>query len=144
MEQSVGNMQSVAVIHCLKMCGVVFFFVQDPVRVVDAHFSAGIDAILAFPEFDEPGASLIVEINRKGVKDHVKTERCLVEQGSVPRLALPGIVEGGYDILFWLINVSKRCKDRIQETAFLFEGEGADLLYGRIPAPDSEEKAEQQ
>ena len=37
----------------------IFRFGQKPVGMIDADFCSGVDAVLAFPEFNQPGSATI-------------------------------------------------------------------------------------
>ena len=81
----------VTVFHALKKSCVVFLFFQYAVRIVDADFCSGMDAVLAFPQFQKPCSAFKIKINRKAVEDYVKPECRFIVQGTVAEVSLPDI-----------------------------------------------------
>ena len=75
----------------------VVLFRNDRICMIDTNLRTGIDTILAFPDFNQPGSAAIIEIDRKRVKDHLKTGRHIVIKPGVPCLFLPGVCCGRED-----------------------------------------------
>ena len=46
----------------------VIAFRNDSICMVYTDFCTGIDTVLSFPEFDQPGSASIVEIDREGIE----------------------------------------------------------------------------
>lgn len=63
--------------------------------MIDADFCSGVDAVLAFPEFNQPGSATIVEVDRQSVEDHLKTWRHIVIEPGVAGGFLPRVNGGG-------------------------------------------------
>ena len=75
----------------LKMRVPVFRLGQKPVAVIDTDLSACVDAVLAFPEFDQPCPAPVIEIHRKGVEHHLEPGRQAVISPGIPAGLLPSI-----------------------------------------------------
>ena len=69
----------------------------DGIGVVYADFCTGIDAILTFPELDQPGSAAVIKVDRKRIEDHLETGRHIVIEPRVSGLLLPGVYCGGED-----------------------------------------------
>ena len=77
-EKVKGKSDHVFILHALENRIFPFGFRYNSIRVIDSYFSAGIDALLAFPEFYQPGSAIIIKINGKAIKNHMKRKRGLV------------------------------------------------------------------
>lgn len=89
-----------AVKHFMIICAgepgaFIFAFGNNGVGVVYADFRPGIDTVLPFPEFDQPGFALIVEIDGKCVKNHMKTGCHIVVEPGISGLSLRCVQRGG-------------------------------------------------
>ena len=102
----------------LEMGRAVFRLGQEPVGVVDADFRAGIDAVLALPEFNQPRSAPVVEIHREGVEDHLEPGgQVVIGPGVAPGL-LPGVHSGGEEAAAAMIPVAEGFRKLLQKGAF--------------------------
>lgn len=90
-----GTVKHFVIIRAGEPGGFIFAFGNNCVGVVYADFGSGIDTVLPFPEFDQPGSALIVEIDGKGVEYHMKTGRHIVVEPGISGLSLRCIHCGG-------------------------------------------------
>lgn len=134
-EKAERKSRHIMVFHALEQGGPVFAFVQEAVCVVYSDFGACIDAVLAFPQFQQPGSAVIFEIDGKAVKYHVKAESRLVVQGTVAEVPLPYVQAGGEDILCRQIGIAERGNQSVQYAAFFFHAHTADFLDDFFSAP---------
>lgn len=123
-----------------EFCPVLLFF-QNTVTAIDADLTACMDGILSFPELDEPGSSGVVEVDRKGIKDHVKTGGGAVIKGSIAEPFLPCIQRGGEEILRLVIGVAEGKDQIFDQSVFLLSGHIADLLNGIFTPEQAEQDA---
>ena len=87
--------QHFAVFGAGKPGGFIFCFRNNTVRVVDADFRTGIDAVLSFPKFNQPCAAPVIKIDGKGVENHLETGRHMIVKPGIPGLSLWGVHCGG-------------------------------------------------
>lgn len=73
----------------------VLFSGDKSICVIDTDFRTCIDAVLTFPEFDQPGFPPIIKVDRERVKDHLETGRHIVVKPGVTGLFLRGVHCGG-------------------------------------------------
>ena len=81
--------QQFRVRRCLKPCRPVLLLSENPVRMVNADFAPGIDAILPFPELNQPCPAVIVKVHRQRIKNHLEARRHIIINPGIPRLPLP-------------------------------------------------------
>ena len=62
---------------------------DDMIGVVDSDFCPGIDAVLPFPELNQPRFAFIVKVDRQRVKNHLKAGRHVIVYPCIARLPLP-------------------------------------------------------
>lgn len=122
-----GDRQHLTVRNALKKGGIVFLRGEDPVGLIDTNLPAGVDSILSFPKFDQPGPALVIKIDGLAVKDHVKMDGRSVVEGTVSEFSLPGIHPGSHNILVRKIGVSEGTDKFIQKTDLLTAVHAADL-----------------
>ena len=91
-----------------KPCGFIVRLGDNTVCVVYADFRPGIDAVLPFPEFDQPCASPIIEIDGKGVEYHLETWRHIVIEPCVSGAPLRGIHRGGKETMVTVKTITER------------------------------------
>ena len=91
-----------------KEGSLVFFRRENPVGVVDPDFRSGIDAVLPFPELDQPCFAAIVEIDRQGIEDHLEARRHIVIKPCVTGRFLPCIKRGREEAAAAVIGVTER------------------------------------
>jgi len=58
--------------HTVKQRATILLGIYEGIRSIDAHFRTCVQAVLAFPEFNQPRMSLIIKIDWLTVKYHVK------------------------------------------------------------------------
>lgn len=75
--------------------GFVVAFRNHGICVINANFRSGVDTVLPFPKFDQPGSALIIKVDREGVKDHSETGCQIVVKPGVAGLLLGRIHRGG-------------------------------------------------
>ena len=145
-EQPEGKGRHIAVFHTLEKRVFVFPGLQDTVCIVDSDFRSRIDAILAFPQFQQPCLPFIIEVYGKAVEDHVEAERRFIIKGTVAEIPLPYVETGGEDILCRQVGIAEGGNQFIQNTAFFFHAHTADFCDNLLPAPvvEEEEKEEYQ
>jgi hypothetical protein len=95
--------------------------------VVYADFSACIDAVLSFPEFNQPGTTHVIKIDGFTVEYHVKTGRRFVKQGAIAEFPLPCILPGGDDILIREVGKAERLEQTVQSAYFFAAFHTADF-----------------
>ena len=74
-------------------------FRNVPICTVDTDLSTSADAVLPLPEFNQPGAAVIIKIDRLAVEYHLKPESLLVIEMAVAVILLPCVHAGSKDIL---------------------------------------------
>lgn len=91
----------------------------DGIGVVYADFCTGIDAILTFPELDQPGSAAVIKVDRKRIEDHLETGRHIVVDPSIAGGFLPRIQCGRKETAAAVVGVAEwRCQF-LQKRAFL-------------------------
>ncbi len=113
------------IFHAVKQCRFLQNGRNQGIGFVDSDLTSEIDSVLPFPEFDQPRASVIVEINGQTVKNHVKTRGEAVEKLRVSKDALRRVNCGGKNVLRGFIAIAKRLDDRAKNVAFFFAGHPA-------------------
>ena len=101
------ELQHIFIISALEQLVFKFFFLQYTVRIVNSDFTAGINTVLAFPEFNHPCPAFIIKINRQTIKNHIEMRGGLVIKMTVAELSLPGINTGSKNVLGENIGVSE-------------------------------------
>lgn len=115
---------------------------NDGVSMIYADFRTGIDTVLSFPEFYQPGSAAIIEINRKGVKNHLKTRRHIVIEPGVPGLFLPSVCCGGKDAAVAVEAVAERVYQFFEEGTFGTAVHGTDFTDDFFPVTMKKDTAE--
>ncbi len=129
-----------------KMRHLIFRLGQEPVGMVDADLRPGVDAVLAFPEFDQPRLFLVVEIDREGVEDHLETGRHIVIEPRVAGGLLPGVYGGGKETAAAVIDIAERSRQFLQHGTFLtfiHTFDPADDLFSAEMTEDHADKRDQ-
>lgn len=141
-----GEPQHILIFSAPEKDVIFFLILKNPVCIINADFTAGIDAVLTFPKLNQSGLSLIVKIYRKAVKDHVETKGCLVIEGAIPESSLPGVYPGGEEILGRNVRIAERSNELIQQITFFEHAHGTDLFDDSFSAPkiDAEEEKKEQ
>ncbi len=103
---------------------------QQSVGMVDADLRAGIDAVLAFPEFDQPCPAPVVEIHGEGVEHHLETGGHKVVEPGIAGLFLPGVQGGGEEAAAAVVHIAERFRQ------FLHHGTFVALIHVPDPADD--------
>lgn len=129
-----GDVKSVAVSDRVKMRQRTLRRRNDSVGIVDTYLRACVDAVLAFPEFDQPGSAAIIEIDGKGVEDHMQGKGSLIEKRGVACLALPGVVAGGDYILSAAVVIAEGSEQFLQKLTLFLAVHAADFLDGTASA----------
>ena len=137
-----GEPQHILIFSAPEKDVIFFLILKNPVCIINADFTAGIDAVLTFPKLNQPGLSLIVKIYRKAVKDHVETKGCLVIEGAIPESSLPGVYPGGEEILGRNVRIAERSNELIQQISFFEHAHGTDLFDDSFSAPKIEAEEE--
>ncbi len=88
-----GTGQHFVFFDSVKKCNLIFRFGQEPVSVIDADLRTGVDAVLAFPELDQPCFTLVIKIYGKRIKHHLEPGRHIVVEPCVAGGLLPGVGE---------------------------------------------------
>ena len=91
-----------------KVSRLVFFRRENPVSVVDPDFRTGVDAVLPFPELDQPCSAAIVKIDRQGVEDHLEARCHIIIKPCVTGRFLPCIKRGREEAAAAVIGVTER------------------------------------
>ncbi len=142
-----GAVKHFMVIRAGEPGGFIFVFGNYGVGVVYADFRSGIDTVLPFPEFDQPGSVLIVEIDGKGVKNHVETGCHVVVEPGISRLPLRRVHRGGKEAAVTVKIVAERVCQFVQNGTFGAVVHRVDLTDDSFSAAlkkDTAEKGEKQ
>lgn len=91
---------------------------NDSVGMVNPCLRAGGDSVLPFPELDQPGLILIIEIDRLRVQNHIHGQGRQVIQLPIPKILLPGVGAAGKDILPVVVAEAKGLGKLIEQAAF--------------------------
>ncbi len=125
-----------------KPGGLVFAFGNHGICVVDANFRSGVDAVLSFPKFDQPGFVLIIEVDRQGVEDHPETGRQIVVKPGVASLFLGRIHCGRKETVVTVEIITEGGGQFIQKGALGAAVHGIDLADDLFAAALKENAAE--
>lgn len=120
----------------------VVLFGDDCVCMVYADLCTGVDAVLAFPEFDQPGPAAVIKVNRKCIKDHLEPGCHIVIEPGVSGLLLPGIYGGREDAAVAVEAVAERIDQFVYKSALGTAVHGVDLADDLFPAAVKEDTAE--
>lgn len=102
----------------VKESGVIVIGGNQPVSLIDTDFSAGVDTVLSFPQFNEPGSVLMIKIDGFAVKDHLKMDGSPVVERAISEFPLPGIGSGGHHVLILQVRISEGFHEFIQQADF--------------------------
>ena len=102
-----------------EMCHLVFRLRQQPVGMIDTDLRAGVDAVLAFPEFDQPCSAPVIEVDRKGIEDHLEPGSHIVVEPGIAGGLLPGIQSGGEETAAAVVSIAEGRRQFIQKRTFL-------------------------
>ena len=104
--------------------------------MVDADLRPGVDAVLAFPEFDQPRLFLVVEIDREGVEDHLETGGHVVVDPGITGALLPGVQGGGEESAAAVVRIAEGLRQLLQQ-GLVFPPDdaahGSDIPLHRLP-----------
>ena len=106
--QKEGDVKHFVPVCAGKPCGFIVCFRDNGIGMIDADFRTGIDAVLSFPKFNQPGSSPVIKINREGVKDHLETGRHIIIEPGVSGLLLRGVHRGGKESAVAVKTVAER------------------------------------
>lgn len=118
----------------------------DGIGVVYADFCTGIDAILTFPELDQPGSAAVIKVDRKRIEDHLETGRHIVIEPRVAGGLLPGVYGGGKETAAAVIDIAERSRQFLQHGTFLtfiHTFDPADDLFSAEMTEDHADKRDQ-
>jgi len=116
--QKEGTVQHFMVFRAGKPCGFIFRFGDNAVCVVYADFRPGVDAVLPFPEFDQPCAPPVVKIDGQGVEHHLETGRHIVIEPCVSGVPLRGVHRGGKETMVTVKTITEGVNQFIQKGTF--------------------------
>lgn len=116
--QPQGDIQHVIAIHAVKRNSGVVQGRYNTVRIVDPQFTAGIDAVLSLPEFNEPGAVIVVKIDGFVIIDHVKVRCSQIIEMHIAEFFLGSTLSGGKNILFRVVEIAQGLEQGIYELLF--------------------------
>lgn len=102
-----------------EMSYLIFGLGQQSVGMIDTNFGTGVDAVLPFPEFDQPCFIQIIKVDRKSVEDHLETGRHIVVDPSIAGGFLPRIQCGRKETAAAVVGVAEGCCQFLQKRAFL-------------------------
>ena len=111
--------------------------------MIDADLRTGIDAVLAFPELDQPCFVLVIKVYGKRVEHHLEARRHIVIEPCVTGSLLPGVGERGEETAAAVKGVSEGCCQVLHESAFLTLIHASDPADDLFPAEMTEEYAKQ-
>ena len=87
--------------------------------MIDPDFRAGLDSVLSFPEFHQPGFTLSIELYGQCVDDHLETGRHIVVEPGISCGFLPCVPGGGEETVTTMVFVAKRQCQFVQQRTFL-------------------------
>ncbi len=116
--QEEGTIQHFMIFGAGKPGGFVVAFRNDSICVVYADFGAGIDAVLAFPEFNQPSPAAVIKVDGEGIKNHLKTGCHIVIEPGIPGFFLPGIRGGRKDAAVAMETVAEGLHQFIYQRTF--------------------------
>ncbi len=94
-----GETGHIFVVHTLKERMPPFLLRNNAVGIIDTDLAAGVNAVLPFPEFDQPGPPAIVEINGQTVNNHMERQGGRIIERAVTEVSLHGTCPRSKDIL---------------------------------------------
>ena len=109
--------------------------------MIDTDLRAGVDAVLAFPEFDQPCFSMIVEVDRKGVEDHLETGSHIVIEPCVAGGFLPRVKGGREETAAAVESIAEGRRQVLQKRTFLTFIHAFDFTDDLFSAEMAEEHA---
>lgn len=122
-----GHIQHFLIRYTVEQRPVILLRGEDAICMINADLPTCIDPILPLPEFDQPGLTMVVKIDRFTVKDHIEVGRGLVKESTITEFALPGVLPGGNDILIQKIGKTERAQQFVQCAYFFAVVHVADL-----------------
>ena len=140
--QKEGAVQHFVIFRAGKPCGFIIRFGDNAVRVVYADFRPGIDAVLPFPKFNQPCASLIIEIDGKGIEDHLETGRHIIVEPGVSGMPLRGIRCGRKETAVAVKTVTEGINQFVYERTFCAAVHTVYFADNFFPAAMKEDTAE--
>ena len=129
-----------------EMSYLIFGLGQQSVGMIDTDFGTGVDAVLSFPEFDQPCFIQIIKVDRKSVEDHLETGRHIVIEPRVAGGLLPGVYGGGKETAAAVIDIAERSRQFLQHRTFLtfiHTFDPADDLFSAEMTEDHADKRDQ-
>lgn len=115
----------------------------DAACAVYADFASGIDAVLSFPELDQPCFSLKIEINRLAVQNHAGMGRQSVINAPIPIKLLPSVNRACKNILSDIVLVSERFRQLVEKTALIVHRQAAYFVDKLLFLSVTEEQKQQ-
>ena len=129
------------------MCGPIFRLRQQSVGVIDTDFGTGIDAVLAFPELNQPCSAAIIEVDRKRVEYHLESGRHIIVEPGIPRGFLPGINGRRKEAAAAMIHITEGFRQFLQQGTFpalIHTLNSADnLLSAKVPKKHAQKGKQQ-
>ena len=102
-----------------EMRHLIFCLGQQPVGMIGTDFRSGVDAVLAFPEFDQPCSAPVIEVDRKGIEDHLEPGSHIVVEPGIAGGLLPGIQSGGEETAAAVVSIAEGRRQFLQKRTFL-------------------------
>ena len=119
----------------------VILFRNDTIRMINTDFGTGIDTVLAFPQFNQPGPAAIIKVEGKRIKDHLETRSHIVIEVGVPGLFLPGVCCGREDTAVTVKTVAEGVYQFIHKRTFGTAVHGVDFTDDFFSAAVKEDTA---
>lgn len=145
--ESKGTVKHFMIIRAGEPGVFIFAFGNHGVGVVYADLCPGIDTVLPFPEFDQPSSALIVEIDGKGIKNHMKTRCHIVVEPGISGMSLRCVHRGGKEAAVTEKTVAERGYQLVQKGIFgavVHRIDPADDFFPAALKEDTAEKSEEQ
>ena len=145
--ESEGTVKHFMVIRAGEPGAFIFVFGNNGVGMVYADFRPGIDTVLPLPEFDQPGFALIVEIDGKCVKNHMKTGCHIIVEPGISGLSLRCVCRGGKEAAVTVETVAEGVYQLVQKRTFgaaVHRIDFTDYLFSMALEKDTAEKSEKQ
>lgn len=112
--------------------------------IVHTDFAAGSNAVLAFPQFDEPAFSPVEKGNGFAVHNHIEAGRGFVVQPAVTHFSLPAVHEGIEGIGSAVVGEAHRLQILVKLFLLsVFVGIGAEAAGADLPDDDNDKEAQE-
>lgn len=127
--------------------GLVVACRDHAVRMVNADLRPGIDAVLSLPKFNQPGFSLIVEVDGEGVENHLEAGRQIVVKPGIACLFLRCVYRGRKESTVAIEIVTEGVNQLVYKGTFGAAVHGIDLaddLFAAALQEDTAQKSNKQ